>query len=163
MKTYTESILGKTFDIKDPDTNFKGAKELIDIMTEDGWFYFGANGAFTYKYNNERGVPSKVSYYTLKEAIQNIMKQNRHKDNSCFMFQYRRSMDGFVIFRLIDENHAKCCNICEQGNTGNVIVSIRDLDSKWQIDRFRSSFNWSNVVPVGVIEVIEWCLKNVKK
>ena len=150
-KLLSESILDKDFDIKDPDTNFKGAQELADYMDADNWQYFGVDDAFVYK-------STKVKFYEMQEVIGNIIQSNKSSDNKCIVAGSRGEI---YLSYPINDKKWKICEISKQGNTGNIIISINNTDMETFIrQRTRPSYC---KVPVGVVDLIEWCLKQVKK
>ena len=150
MKSFKESILDKDFDIKDPDTNFKGAQELADYMAADNWQYFGVNDTFVYK-------STKIKFYEIQKVIGNIIQNNKSSDNKCIVVSFRDRM----CLSYSNGKEWKICEICTQGNTGNIIISIVNTDTETFIQqRIRPSYCKA---PTGVVDLIEWCLKNVKK
>ena len=151
MKSFKESILDKDFDIKDPDTNFKGAQELADYMAADNWQYFGVNDTFVYK-------STKVKFYEMQEVIGNIIQNNKSSDNKCIVVSLR---DRIYLSYLIKGKEWKICEISKQGNTGNIIISIMDTDEEMFIRR-RTYPSYCKA-PMGAVDLIEWCLKQVKK
>lgn len=153
MKTFKESILGQSFDIKDPDTNFKGAKELISMMSDNNWVYFGVNGTKTFRYVKSKTEKS-FNIHDFIKLFRDIFKQNDSQDNNCHIAFYTDN-----VIRLaypIDEKTWKLCEISPQGNTGNTILNMRESTTRFEIAKFNR--NGRGKIPQGVLDTIEWCL-----
>jgi hypothetical protein len=158
MKTSKESILGQSFDIKDPDTNFKEAKELIRMMSDNNWVYFGVNGTKTFRYVKSKTEKS-FNPYDFTKLFKDIFKQNNSQDNNCHITFY--AGDTIRLGYHMGDNMWKLCVITPQGNTGNVVLNIQETSSSFEIKKFNKYSHGK--VPQGVLDTIEWCLMKFYK
>ena len=120
-------------------------------MTADNWQYFGVNDAFVYK-------STKVKFYKMQEVIKNIIQSNKSSNNKCIVVSLR---DRMYLSYSMNGKEWKICEIHTQGNTGNIIISIVNTDTETFIQqRIHPSYC---KIPTGVVDLIEWCLKQIKK